>query len=35
VGKKTVSFCSPTRAWADSQLAPYVCDTTKGPPGAR
>jgi pimeloyl-ACP methyl ester carboxylesterase len=34
-GSQTVDLGSPTRAWADSQLAPYVCDTTKGPPGAR
>lgn len=34
-GAQTVDLDSPTRAWADSQLAPYVCDTTEGSPGAR
>jgi dienelactone hydrolase len=33
-GLQTVDLGSPTRAWADAQLAPYVCDTTKGAPGA-
>jgi hypothetical protein len=33
-GLQTVDLGSPTRTWADAQLAPYVCDTTKGAPGA-
>ena len=31
---QTVDLASPTRAWADAQLAPYVCDTSQGTPGA-
>jgi len=31
---QTVDLASPTRAWADSQLAPYVCDTSQGVLGA-
>jgi hypothetical protein len=27
------SLGSPTPAWADAQLAPYVCDTSQPPPG--
>jgi len=30
---QTVDLASPTRAWADSQLAPYVCDSSQGVPG--
>jgi pimeloyl-ACP methyl ester carboxylesterase len=33
-GLQTADLGSPTRAWADAQLAPYVCDTTRGAPGA-
>jgi hypothetical protein len=32
-GAQTVDLGSPSRAWADAQLAPYVCDTTRGTPG--
>lgn len=28
-----VDLGSPTRAWADAQLAPYVCDPSQGAPG--
>jgi hypothetical protein len=30
---QTVDLGAPTRAWADAQLAPYVCDTSQGVPG--
>jgi dienelactone hydrolase len=30
---QTVDLASPTRAWADAQLAPYICDTAQGVPG--
>jgi dienelactone hydrolase len=30
---QTVDLGSPTRAWADGQLAPYVCDPAQGVPG--
>jgi dienelactone hydrolase len=33
-GMQTADLGSPIRAWADAQLAPYVCDTTRGAPGA-
>jgi hypothetical protein len=33
-GMQTVELGSPSRAWADAQLAPYVCDTSRGAPGA-
>jgi dienelactone hydrolase len=33
-GAQTVDLGSPTHAWADAQLAPYVCDTSRGAPGA-
>src|SRR5204863_8597261 len=32
-GAQQVNLGSATRAWADAQLAPYVCDTTRGAPG--
>ena len=28
-----VPLGAPSRAWADAQLAPYVCDTSRGAPG--
>jgi pimeloyl-ACP methyl ester carboxylesterase len=31
---QTVDLGSPTREWADAQLAPYVCDASQGVPGA-
>jgi dienelactone hydrolase len=31
---QTVDLGAPTRAWADAQLAPYVCDASQGVPGA-
>jgi dienelactone hydrolase len=31
---QTVDLGAPTRAWADAQLAPYVCDPSQGVPGA-
>jgi dienelactone hydrolase len=31
---QTVDLDAPTRAWADAQLAPYVCDPSQGVPGA-
>jgi predicted alpha/beta hydrolase len=31
---QTVAFGPVSPAWADAQLAPYVCDTTQGAPGA-
>lgn len=30
---QTVDLGAPTRAWADAQLAPYVCDPALGTPG--
>jgi dienelactone hydrolase len=30
---QTVDLGAPTRAWADAQLAPYVCDSSQGVPG--
>lgn len=30
---QTVDLGGPTRAWADAQLAPYVCDPAQGVPG--
>jgi dienelactone hydrolase len=30
---QTVDLGAPTRAWADAQLAPYVCDPGQGVPG--
>jgi hypothetical protein len=30
---QTVDIGAPTRAWADSQLAPDVCDPSQGVPG--
>ncbi len=30
---QTVGLAPSSRAWADAQLAPYVCDTTQGVPG--
>ncbi|MDX6426338.1 MAG: hypothetical protein QOD52_1743 [Gaiellaceae bacterium] len=30
---QTVALAPSSRAWADAQLAPYVCDTTQGVPG--
>ena len=33
-GSQQVDLGSPTRASADAQLAPYICDTTRGKPGA-
>ena len=30
---QTVALGPSSRAWADAQLAPYVCDTTQGVPG--
>jgi pimeloyl-ACP methyl ester carboxylesterase len=32
-GAQTVDLGAPTRGWADAQLAPYICDTTRGAPG--
>ena len=29
-----VDLGAPSRAWADAQLAPYVCDSAQGVPGA-
>jgi hypothetical protein len=34
MSSQLVDLGSPTRAQADSYLAPFVCDTTKGKPGA-
>jgi hypothetical protein len=31
---QTVDLGAPTHAWADAQLAPYVCDPSQGVPGA-
>jgi predicted alpha/beta-fold hydrolase len=31
---QTVDLAGATRAWADSQLAPYVCDPAQGVPGS-
>jgi dienelactone hydrolase len=31
---QTVDLGAPTRSWADAQLAPYVCDSSQGAPGA-
>jgi dienelactone hydrolase len=31
---QTVDLAAPSRAWADAQLAPYVCDPAQGVPGA-
>lgn len=31
---QTVDLGMPSRAWADAQLAPYVCDPAQGTPGA-
>jgi dienelactone hydrolase len=31
---QTVDLGAPSRAWADAQLAPYVCDASQGVPGA-
>jgi dienelactone hydrolase len=31
---QTVDLGAPSRAWADAQLAPYVCDSSQGVPGA-
>jgi dienelactone hydrolase len=31
---QAVDLGAPTRAWADAQLAPYVCDQSQGVPGA-
>jgi dienelactone hydrolase len=31
---QTVDLAAPSRAWADEQLAPYVCDPAQGVPGA-
>jgi dienelactone hydrolase len=31
---QTVDLGAPSEAWADAQLAPYVCDPTQGVPGA-
>ena len=33
LSSQLVDLGSPTRAQADSYLAPFICDTTKGPPG--
>jgi predicted alpha/beta-fold hydrolase len=33
-GSQQVALGAPTRASADAQLAPYICDTTAGKPGA-
>ena len=33
-GAQTVGLGAPSPAWADAQLAPYVCDTSLGAPGA-
>jgi predicted alpha/beta-fold hydrolase len=33
-GAQLVPLGAPSRAWADAQLAPYVCDTSRGIPGA-
>jgi dienelactone hydrolase len=30
---QTVDLGAPSRAWADAQLAPYVCDASQGVPG--
>jgi dienelactone hydrolase len=32
--RQQVALGAPSRAWADAQVAPYVCDTTRGAPGA-
>jgi dienelactone hydrolase len=31
---QTVDLGAPSRAWADAQLAPYLCDPSQGVPGA-
>jgi dienelactone hydrolase len=31
---QTVDLGAPSQAWADAQLAPYVCDPSQGVPGA-
>jgi dienelactone hydrolase len=31
---QTVDLGAPTKAWADGQLAPYVCDSSQGVPGS-
>jgi hypothetical protein len=31
--EQTVPLGPTSRAWADAQLAPYICDTTQGAPG--
>jgi dienelactone hydrolase len=31
---QTVDLGAPTTAWADAQLAPYVCDPSEGTPGS-
>jgi pimeloyl-ACP methyl ester carboxylesterase len=33
-GAQQVDLGSPTRSWADARLAPYICGTTRGAPGA-
>jgi len=33
-GSQTVGLGAPSPAWADAQLAPSICDTTLGAPGA-
>jgi pimeloyl-ACP methyl ester carboxylesterase len=33
-GSQQVDLGSPTRQWADAQLAPYICDTSRGAPGS-
>ena len=32
--EQTVDLGAPSRAWADAQLAPYVCDPAQGVPGS-
>jgi hypothetical protein len=31
---QTVDLGAPSRAWADAQLAPYLCDPSQGVPGS-
>jgi len=33
LSQQLVDLGSPTRAEADSYLAPFICDTSKGKPG--
>jgi hypothetical protein len=32
--RQTVALGPTSTAWADAQLAPYVCDPSQGVPGA-